>query len=155
TKKAPTVRSYNDFLNVLELYKKCRGIRKLTWDSFNMDWYYDFMDYYIEERGANNNTFGKMIKTLKTFLNAAIEQGHNKNTAFKDKRFKVYQEEVTHIYLNEDEIQKLIDLNLSKDVRKQTVRDLFVIGCYTGLRFGDYKQINEKNISNNRLRVKT
>lgn len=154
-KKAPTIRSYNDFLNILELYKINRGFRKLDWKSFNMEWYYDFMDYYIEERGANNNTFGKMIKTLKTFLNAATDQGHNDNMSFKDKRFKVYQEEVTHIYLNEDEIQKLIDLDLSMDLKRQTIRDLFVIGCYTGLRFGDFKQITERNITNERLKIKT
>lgn len=155
TKKQPTIRSYRDFLNVLSLYKTSRHIRKLNWGNFTMAWYYDFMEFYINERGANNNTFGKMVKTLKTFLNAAVDQGYNSNIEFKDKRFKVYQEEVNHIYLNEDEIQKILDLDLSKNIKRQTVRDLFVIGCYTGLRFGDFKQIDQKNISNNRLRVKT
>lgn len=143
TKKPPTIKGYYDVLRILNLYKKDRRKRRLDWEDFTIDWYYDFMDYYIEERGANNNTFGKMVKTLKTFLNAATDQGYNTNLAFKDKRFKVYQEEVMHIYLNEDEIQQLLDLDLSRNERRQTVRDLFVIGCYTGLRFGDFKQIND------------
>lgn len=155
TKKKPTIRSYTDMVRIMDIYKKCRHIKKLHWDDFTMDWYYDFMEFYIEERGANNNTFGKMIKTLKTFLNAATLQGQNTNLVFKDKRFKVYQEEVMHIYLNENEIRKMLDLDLSNNEPRETVRDLFVIGCYTGLRFGDYKQINEKNIINNRLRIKT
>jgi len=155
TKKPSTIRSYTDFINVLDLYKKSRRKRKLAWESFNMDWYYDFMDFYVYERGANNNTFGKMIKTLKTFLNAATDQGCNSNMEFRNKRFKVYQEEVSNIYLNEDEIQRLLRLDLSMNLKRQAIRDLFVIGCYTGLRFGDFKQINEKNISSDRLKIKT
>lgn len=154
-KKTSTIRSYNDFLNVLNLYKRNRLIRKLDWKDFDMNWYYDFMDFYIEERGASNNTFGKIIKTLKTFLNAGFEQGHNTIISYKGKRFKVLQEEVTHIYLNEDEINTILNVDLSINKLRQIIRDLFVIGCYTGLRFGDFKQINEKNITNNRLRIKT
>ena len=104
TKKKPTVRSYTDMVRIMELYKKSRRIKKLQWEDFTMDWYYDFMEFYIEERGANNNTFGKMIKTLKSFLNAATQQGYNSNLQFRDKRFKVYQEEVMHIYLNERDL---------------------------------------------------
>ncbi len=155
TKKPSTIRSYTDFLNVLELYKNNRKIKTLDFEDFTMDWYYDFMDFYIYERGANNNTFGKMIKTLKTFLNSATDSGYNSFTEFKDKRFKVYQEEVSHIYLNEEEIQQLLDLNLCTDKKKEVVRDLFVIGCYTGLRFGDFKQIKGTNIRSSRLRIKT
>lgn len=155
TKKPSTIRSYTDFLNVLDIYKKSRRLRKLQWEDFTMDWYYDFMDFYIYERGANNNTFGKMIKTLKTILNGATDMGCNTNLEFRNKRFKVFQEEVTHIYLSEDEIQRMLKLDLSDNIRRQTIRDLFVIGCYTGLRFGDFKQITEKNISNDRLKIKT
>ena len=155
TKKKPTIIGYGDLVRILKIYKKSRRIRTLNWNSFTMVWYYDFMDFYIHERGANNNTFGKMVKTLKTFLNAATQQGYNTNLDFKDKRFKVYQEEVSHIYLNEEEIKRILELDLSDNIKRQTVRDLFVIGCYTGLRFGDFKQINEKNIYDNRLRIKT
>jgi integrase len=154
-RKPSTIRSYSEFINILQLYKKSRFLRKLNWESFTMDWYYDFMEFYVQERGANNNTFGKMIKTLKTFLNAATDQGYNNCLTYRDKRFKVYQEEVTHIYINEYEIQQLLDIDYSDNQKRQAIRDLFVIGCYTGLRFGDFKQINENNISNDRLRIKT
>jgi len=143
--------NYND----LAIYRKSRKLKQLEWETFNMDWYYDFWEFYIEERGVSNNTFGKVIKTLKTFLNAATDQDYNHNLAFRDKRFKVYQEDVTHIYLNEIEIQNLLDLKLTSDTRQKAIRDLFVVGCYTGLRFSDFKQLNEKNIVGGRLRIKT
>lgn len=155
TKKPSTIRSYNDFIHLLELYKKDRRIKELFWQSFTLDFYYDIMQYHIEERGAGNNTFGKIIKTLKTFLNAATERGYNKFLEFKTKRFKVLQEEVSHIYLNEQEIQRLLDLDLNQDPKLKEIRDLFVIACYTGVRFGDFKQLNEQNIRDGRLRIKT
>ena len=154
-KAKSTIRTYTDVLNILSLYCKRRRLRKLDWFDFTVDWYYDFMSFYIEERGASNNSFGKMIKTLKTFLNAATEQGYNQNLQYKDKRFKVLVEEVSNIYLNEDEIKLLLDLNLDSDINLKTIRDLFVIGCYTGLRFSDYKQLNEQNISSSSIKIKT
>ena len=110
-KKPSTLRSYYDFLHILGEYCKSRKIYRLEWHSFTLDWYYDFMEYYVHERGSSNNTFGKMIKTLKTFLIAAVDQGHNRNLEFRDKRFKVYQEDVFNIYLNEDEIKRLLLIN--------------------------------------------
>lgn len=153
-KKPSTVRSYNDFLHILDQYQEARRIKHLDWSSFTLDWYYDFMEYYVHERGSSNNTFGKMIKTLKTFLNAAVDQGYNSNLQFRDKRFKVYQEDVSNIYLDEREIRSLLLTNgLNK--KQIEIRDLFVIACYTGLRFSDFRQIKPKNISNDRLTIKT
>ncbi len=155
TKKPPTIRSYNDFIHVLDLYKKSRKLRVLEYEDFNLEWYYDFMQFYIEERGASNNTFGKHIKTLKSFLNESTRKGHNKHFDFRDKEFKVYKEEVHHIYLDEFELREMLDLDFSNNIKRQTIRDLFVVACYTGVRFGDFKQISQKNILNDRLRIKT
>ena len=155
TKKAPTIRSYNDFIHVLSLYKKSRGLKSLEYEDFTLQWYYDFMQFYIEERGASNNTFGKQIKTLKSFLNDSVRKGYNKHLHFKDKEFKVYKEDVHHIYLNEFELKTMLDLDFSDNRKRQTVRDLFIVACYTGVRFGDFKQISQKNIVNNRLQIKT
>ncbi|MGV6832655.1 MAG: tyrosine-type recombinase/integrase [bacterium] len=155
TKQPSTIKSYNDFNHILNIYKKSRRIKNLTWESFTMYWYYDFMEFYVKERGTSNNTFGKMIKTLKTVLNAATDQGHNNNTEFRNKKFKVYQEEGDHIYLSVDEIAQLLSLDLIEDIKLERVRDIFVVGCYTGLRFSDFKQLSQQNIANDRLQIRT
>jgi hypothetical protein len=39
---------------------------------------------------------GKMIATLKVFLNEATEKGVNKNLAFQSRKFTVLKEEITN-----------------------------------------------------------
>lgn len=155
TKKEPTIKSYKDSLHVLDIYKKSRTISRLEYDDFHLQWYNDFMNFYIEERGASNNTFGKHIKSLKAILNEATRLGYNQSLIFRDKNFKVLKEEVNHIYLNELEIQSLLNVNYSNNYKRCVIRDLFVIACYTGIRFGDFKQIDSKNIQNGRFKLKT
>ena len=45
-----------------------------------------------------------------------------------------------------EELEKFEKLDLSASPRLEKVRDLFLIGCYTGLRFSDFTQIKPENI---------
>ena len=58
-------------------------------------------------------------------------------------------EEVDNIYLTEEELCALEDLELGDT--KAIVRDLFLIGCETGLRFSDFIRITAQNISDGML----
>jgi integrase len=69
-------------------------------------------------------------------------------------------EEVENIYLDESELSDLYKLDLSENSKLERVRDLFIVGCYTGLRFSDLSKANQTNIiTNNRgkkeLHIKT
>jgi integrase len=129
--------------------------RKLEFDSIDLDFYYDFVAYLTKRLKMANNTVGRHIKTLKTFLNAATERGVNTKMAYKSSRFKAITEQVQRIYLNEEEITQLYSLDFSKTPRLECVRDLFVVGCWTGLRFSDLSRIERKNIQSDTIRIKT
>ncbi|MCB0745912.1 MAG: integrase catalytic domain-containing protein, partial [Ignavibacteriae bacterium] len=58
-------------------------------------------------------------------------------------------------YLNEQELQTLINLDLSKQKQLDRIRDLFIVGCYTGLRFSDFSQLRPEHIMGNTIRIKT
>ncbi|MGO3708263.1 tyrosine-type recombinase/integrase [Mesonia hippocampi] len=153
-KKPSTIMGYRTVINRLKKYEVYRG-RTLNWDTFHMDFYYDFFEYYTEELGYLNNGFGKIIKILKVILNDAYEKGSNPNDAFLKKKFKSIKEEVNNIYLTEEEIQKMLDLDLSQNQKLQQIRDLFVVGCYTGLRFSDLSRIKKEYINGDFLTIKT
>ncbi len=53
-----------------------------------------------------------------------------------------------NIYLTLDEIQRIYSLDLSDRAGLDRVRDVFVIGCYTGLRFSDLNLLRPENIIN-------
>lgn len=151
---ANTIRSYKTSIKNLKNYEKHAKIR-LDWHNIDMDFYHDYYDYYINYLDLKMNGFGKIIKLLKTILNDATEQGYNDNKIYKSKNFKVVKENVDNIYLNEEELDNLISLDLSHDQKLEKVRDLFYVGCYTGLRFSDLGEVNYSNIKGNMLHIKT
>ncbi len=59
--------------------------------------------------------------------------------------------------LSKEDIHLIYELDLAKNQRLDKVRDLFIIACYTGLRFSDLIQVRKENIINNgtQIRVKT
>lgn len=153
-KERSTLQTYRETLGHLQRFKKGR-YKDLDFDSIDLEFYYDFVEFLTKEQGMSINTIGKQIKTLKTFLNEATERGINKKLDFKSKRFKVLSEEVDTTYLNEEEIQILLSLDLSDSLRLERVRDLFIVGCRTGLRFSDFSGLAKEDITNNRIRVRT
>lgn len=149
-----TIRCYNNIINNLKSYEAYEGIT-LEWNSFDTSFYYKFLDYYTGYKGLGNNGFGKIIKVLKSILNCATDRGINTNLSYKRKEFKALKEDVQNIYLTEDELKKLISLDLSTDKKLDQARDLFIIGCYTGLRFSDYSKLSAQNITDELIRIKT
>lgn len=149
-----TIDIYNNAKNHLKEYESYNST-KLSFDKITLDFYNQFSHYLIANKGFSTNTIAKIIKTLKTFMNEATERGLNKNLEFKSKRFKVITEETEAIYLNETELNLIHQLNLNSDERLERVRDLFLVGCYTGLRFSDLSQLKSENINGNIIKIRT
>jgi len=95
---------------------------------------------------SSGERFGKNVKTLKVFMNEAVDLGYTTNLAFKNKKFVVTKEESDSVYLTEKEIMKLYGHDLSKNTKLDQVRDLFCFGCWVGLRFSDYSNIKVDNL---------
>lgn len=119
--------------------------RKIDFDDINLEFYDDFVAY-LSECGYKRNYIGKQIRTLKTFLNEAMERGLTKNVAHKSRRFTAPSEQVSNIYLSLTELDELFALDLTSQPRLENVRDLFVFGCYTGLRFSDFTRVKSQDI---------
>ncbi|MCG2609990.1 site-specific integrase [Flavobacterium sp. SM15] len=152
--KPNTLRSYNNIINNLKAYELNKDVT-LNWESFDTDFYFSFFDFYTNVKELGNNGFGKIIKVLKSILNSATERGYNHSMAYKSREFKALREEVDNIYLSEEELKTIIDLDLSYCKKYEQARDLFIIGCYTGLRFSDFSTLTTNNISLNRITLKT
>jgi integrase len=111
-----------------------------------------FVAYMLDEKKYAVNTYGRSVKFFKTILNEATKDGYNTSTAYKNVLVGV-TEESDSIYLNEDELQKIYEKDLSDRPGLVRVRDVFLIGCWTGMRFGDYTTINPSDIQGDRIRI--
>lgn len=114
--------------------------KKIDFKDITIDFYDDFLKYFNDNQ-KKVNTIGKNVKNLKTLLNAATEDGFNTYLEFQRKKFKVVTEETDKIYLSEKELLAIYDLDLTNNKRLDNVRDLFLIGAYTALRFGDMEKL--------------
>lgn len=131
-------------------YNKNKGV-KLDFEDITLDFYADFTAY-LQHLSLSVNTIGHKIQTLKTWLNEATEKGLNKSQQYKSHRFKAITEETENIYLSDKELRLLYSTELPNE-RLTRVRDLFLIGAYTGLRFSDFTNITNDNIRFNTLRI--
>lgn len=144
-------------LKSYEEYRKA----PITFDSFDFLFYEEFLQYLTYEipllrkkelvRGLKVNSVGKTIKYLKAFLKNRMAR---KIIPFVDlSLYKVPEEDVDGIYLNWKEIASLYKLVLSNEPKMEAVRDLFVLGCLTGLRFSDYSVLRPEEIRDGMLFV--
>lgn len=145
--KASTLKTYRGTLNLLNFYKA--GTQAVR--SVDMDWYNDFC-CKCEAGGRDGlplsaNYIGKCVKNVKRVLRFSEESGQEVHPAFKSRSFEVLSEQVESIYLTEDEIDLLLTLDLSGASESLRVsRDLFIVGCYTGLRVSDYQRLSREHI---------
>jgi integrase len=119
--------------------------KKYDFDDIDQDFYDDFIQFFYDKR-CSANYVGRLIKNLKTIMQAAEDEKLHTNTATKLKAFKSISQPVDKIYLSEDEIKKLFDLDLSDNKEWELSRDIFLIGCYSGQRFSDYSRICKDDI---------
>ena len=147
-----TIQKYKTVFSVLQDFAKDYP-RKLDFETIDLDFYQDFTEYLTNKKRFAVNNVGKYIQTLKTFLNEATAKGLNTKADYKSRRFKVVQEDSDSIYLNETELQTLYDLDLSKTPRLDKVRDLFLVGCWTGLRFSDLIALRPEKIKDGIIRL--
>jgi site-specific recombinase XerD len=155
TKKQGTIIHYKQTLRVLKEYCSFES-KNISFEDINLNFYESFVSYLYSREYAEN-TIGGYIKNIKVFMNEAIERKLTNNTEFRSRRFKKTQETTDKIYLNLEEVQKLYLLDLSGNKKLEKVRDLFIVACFTGLRFSDLTQITPNNFINNGslLKIKT
>lgn len=102
------------------------------------------------EDGLCVNTIGKQHKNLKVFLNWCFER--DIYPRFNLKHLPTEVEEVDTIYLTEAELKKIEELDLEEEEERK-VRDLFLIGCETGLRFSDFSSLTKEKIMDKAIRL--
>ncbi|NCU32316.1 MAG: hypothetical protein EOM23_05155, partial [Candidatus Moranbacteria bacterium] len=123
---------------------------KLKFNDIDLKFYSDFVTWLQTKHNMGENTIGKYIKTLKTFMAAAKLDKSVKaklsddviNNLLPTPCYDAY-----HTYLNESELQKLYQIDLSSKNLKRLdkVRDVFLIACYTALRYSDFGSLRAEN----------
>lgn len=148
---ADTVRAWKVFRTVFRGFEeqhKAETGRPLAWATIDKATYDAFIEF-CQGRGYMTKTINKYIIDFKALIRYAAKyhQLHD-NTASLEYFARLREVEgcaQTNIYLTEEEIQALYDMELEPGSLYDKVRDVFLIGCYTGQRISDYGRLNAEN----------
>lgn len=137
-KKNCITSSYNQTAKVLMDFAKT----DITFKSITQDFYQKFVEYCVYDKDYKPNNIGKHIRNIKSIMNKALEDELHTNVAFR--KFYKPCEEVETVYLNPEEITQINNLQLGSDYKHlKESRDLFVIACWTALRYSDWGQYSK------------
>lgn len=146
-----TLKRYKCNLNLLLEFQRDYKV-KITLGKFDEKVFNKLLKYCTEEKKHSANTIHRNIGLLKTFLGWALNKKYTYNNDFinfqKPPKFRTDE-----IALNYQQVDEIYNHDFSKNKRLERVRDLFVFGCVTGLRFGNYSRITKDDIDGDFIRV--
>lgn len=132
---AGTLRTLKNSLSILKKYKDVKNIETIFFDDIKRPFYNDFV-MYLNEKTYTKNYIGTIIQKIKTVMGYAYEEGKHTNLEYKKNYFAKMTEVVNHPYLDSTELGQIEKLELQQK-EMSVSRDIFLIGCNTGLRIGD------------------
>jgi site-specific recombinase XerD len=112
----------------------------------------DMLSSFRQSLKVSNNTAWKSFKVLKTVFRKAHKERlitHNPFDFFSSPKYK----DPPKTYLSKQQVELIEKVKLP--VEFEIARTWFIIGCYTGLRFGDMRTFNKKKIKDGRLIIYT
>ncbi len=146
-----TLKRYKCNKNLLEDFESNFRV-KITLGKFDDKLYNKFLKYCIEEKKHSANTLHRNVGLLKTFLLWALNKKYTYNNNFitfkKPAKFTTDE-----IALNYEQVELIYNYDFSDNKRLERVRDLFIFGCTTGMRFGNYSTISRSDVDGNFIRV--
>ena len=110
-----------------------------------------FSDFLIIDEEYAMNTHSNAMMNLMQVIKYAAKLKRIQGTKVTELEFDTRREETDSIYLTEEEILQLLEIKNFDDPVHEHVRDVFVVGCFTAMRFSDYSSIDTSAIRNNRL----
>jgi integrase len=136
--------------NILKEYSEYKN-KSIDYDQINWRWLEDFKNFLFVEKKESINYAAKGIEVIKQFVNEARRRGYTDNRIVTERGFSVQKIQTNKIVLYWDDLDKINNIDFSgielyngigRD-RLERVRDILIIGCYTGLRFNMIPKISK------------
>jgi integrase len=157
-----TIRNYTTAKNFIFEFQKNTGC-KMTFENIDLKFWDEFVKYSYELRSGflepdspdkyrivlQPNALAKYRNVLVSFLNWATEREYYSGT--KHLKFKAPERNIDIIYLTEEDLDKLYFQKFENKTLDR-VRDVFCLGCYTGLRYSDLNTLTKDHIQNDMIR---
>jgi site-specific recombinase XerD len=108
-------------------------------------------DHLILDLEWSMNTHAKFMMDMLQIFKYAVKLKKLPPAILTELKFDTSREETDAIYITTDQIMEMYAIKKFDFPEQEVVRDMFVIGCFTGMRFSDYSVLDPGAIRNNRL----
>ena len=135
--------SINSWKQFRRIFFECFKNQSFTWDELSQPIIHKFLNY-MDKLGYMGETKNRHIGVFSTFITIAEKQKlHTNGIARKWLCSSTVNDEEKRalIYLTKEELSSLHNMPLTG--LKEQVRDLFLIACYTALRYSDFSKIKK------------
>jgi integrase len=136
------LRSYKTLIHHLNGFSREHDANIFT-NSVNEEFLDDFI-LYLETKNLKLNYIKTIISLVKSMVKKAGTYGYAVDSSYDD--INIENEDVFSVFLSMNEITRIYYYpGLTK--KQQRIRDLFVIGCLTALRYSDYSTLTNDNFN--------
>lgn len=137
-RKHLTKQNYQTLLNNMEKFRRGSLITDIDYQ------YIVSYDKWLRDSGIAHNTRISRLRLLRALLNEAKKRDIISFNPFD--RFRIQQMVSKKGYITKEQLHKLENLSLRGT--EDLVRDAFLVGCYTGLRFSDITTLRDEHLVN-------
>lgn len=148
--KKPSASNLYHYNTFCEYFKEKKKRHRPAFEEIDYSYLSAYADW-LKARDLKRNTIGSHIKDLKAVVNSAARFGlHN---SAKCNAFHTPAEEVDNIRLNMEDISKIREFKTDDELLSK-VRDLFLLGLFTAMRFSDYSRLTVEDIQDKEVIIK-
>lgn len=144
---------YQKFVNIFKEYETTIG-EKLHLRNVTITDLYSFSEY-LETENYQVSTIERHIGRFRFFMNRATEHNIDVNQSFKQRIYLDKDDDFEGVYLNEEEIQLIVEKDFSFDEELHIAKQNLLIGLHTGLRVSDFLKLDTSNITDGVIKIKT
>ncbi|WP_318640075.1 tyrosine-type recombinase/integrase [Flavobacterium ardleyense] len=146
-----TINRYEYNRKLLEDFQVSKNYN-LRFNTINRDFYNSFISYCVQTKNHSANTLSRNVGLFKTFMNWALFHKYTYNDDYKNfkniKRFKTDE-----IALTKEQVDEIANFDLGDNDKLIRVRDLFIFGCSTGMRYSNYSTIKKNDVVDDFINV--
>lgn len=137
-------------LSILKKFDKYADT--LSFEEFDLKYCTSLIDHMTYKEGYSINYIGSIISQLKSYMHLTFNEKIHKNSDFFN--FPAKKVSVFTVSLSPEEVEAIRTVPLVGN-KINRIRDLFIIQCNTGLRFGDASKLTLTNVQGSNLEVTT
>lgn len=140
--KKSYMRNYKTLIKILNNFSNDNNAILYT-ESINEDFLDDFI-VYMESLQARKTYIKTLLSLIKAMVRKAANYGYAVDASYDE--VDLDDEEIPSIYLSLNDISRIYYYQgLTK--KQERIRDLFIVGCLTALRYSDLSTLEKENFS--------